>query len=167
MSFLRRTVRVLLVYVVLFAGSTALASSPAGAQDVNFTTPSKNIDCLMLEFENQVQQVEEVFVSCLVKNAAWKKKPAKPADCDLDWSDSEIGLSIVGTGAKAKVSVNVGACRGDIGPLCGPGCSVLGYGKTAKVGVVSCTSAASGVTCRASIGKRKGFTVSKAGYKIF
>jgi hypothetical protein len=166
-DFLRRFVSVVLLAVVMAAGSVLVSAGPAGAQDLNFTTPSKNIDCLMYEFENQVQKVEEVFVSCLVKNGTWKTKPVKPADCDLDWADSEIGLSIVGGGAKAKVEVNVGACRGDIGPLCGPGCTVLPYGKTAKVGVTSCTSAASGVTCRACIGKRKGFTVNKSGYKIF
>ena len=136
---------------------------PALAQDltsINFTTPSKNIDCLMFDFN------ETAAASCVVKSASWKKLPAKPADCDLDWSATEIGITSEKSGSTFKNSLNAGTCRGDIGPLCGPTCLVLGYGKSRTFRNITCTSAKAGVTCRTTSGPKKGFTVSRAGYTV-
>src|SRR4051812_31122324 len=96
-----------------FAGS-------AQAALVHFRSPSGNIDCLLGASSGTPN-----FADCLVKTHAWPHHPAKPAACDLDFDPYDIGLS--GT------QVHVGSCRGDIGPLCGPGvdrCSVLGYGRS-------------------------------------
>lgn len=133
----------------------------AQAADINFTTPSKNIDCLLYEFDN------EVVADCLVEQATWKTAPKQPADCQLDWIPSEAYVSSKMVGTKVTNTVGVGGCRGDIGPLCvADGCTVLAYGKTAKRGRITCTSAVTGVTCVTTSGPKKGFTVSRGSYKL-
>ncbi len=139
---------------------------PASAQEiVHFTTPSRNIDCMIFQFDSST------VADCLVKSAAWKKVPARPADCDLDWSNTEISLTSETKGSKRVATVSVGSCRGDIGPLCGnigtnDGCTTLGYGKSASLGRVVCTSKATGVTCVTTAGPKRGFTVNRAGYTM-
>jgi hypothetical protein len=145
---------------------TFLAAGPASAQEiVHFSTPSNNIDCMIYAFDSTT------VADCLVKSAAWKKLPARPKDCDLDWSDTEITVSSETKGAKRINSVSTGSCRGDIGPLCGPigtndGCTVLPYGKSATLGPITCTSKTTGVLCVTTAGPRRGFTVNRAGYTL-
>jgi eukaryotic-like serine/threonine-protein kinase len=139
-----------------------LVPRPASAQEiVHFTTPSRNIDCMLFAFDSST------VADCLVKSATWKKLPKRPADCDLDWSDTEISLESTVTASSRRNSVTAGSCRGDIGPLCGPEeCTVLAYGKTARLGPITCTSKATGVTCVTTAGPRRGFNVNRAGYTV-
>ena len=97
-----------------------------------------------------------------MRKQSWPRLAKKPASCDLDFDPFDIGLS--GT------RVYVGSCRGDIGPLCGPGtdrCTVLGYGHSVTQGGIRCTSAMSGVTCRRTTGRRVGFTIFRQGYRVY
>jgi len=151
--------RPLLLAAATIAAVGALAA-PAQAKIVHFTSPSGNIDCLGITDGT-------VFVQCVVQKAEWPRRPRRPASCDLDFSPTEIQL--------ANRKVTVGACRGDIGPLCLPSggdrCSVLGYGRSVSIGGISCSSATTGVTCRykrpsAPGNKRPGFRVSRQGYTI-
>jgi hypothetical protein len=158
-----RVHRVLLASLVAVGVTGVLAVSAAQTND-HFTTPSGNIDCYLGVIDN------ESFASCLVESARWPVLPKQPADCDLDWSPTDIGVSSKRTGATFRNSASVGGCRGDIGPLCAPsgndGCRVLAYGRSTRVGNITCTSAASGVTCRTVSGPRRGFTVSRTGYTL-
>jgi hypothetical protein len=152
----------LIFAVALSVGMAMSVSFPANAQlteAIRFTSPNGNIDCEMYRIDGSPS------AGCLVENATWKGFPKKPADCDLDWSPAELYLSI-----DVKPAVELGVCRGDIGPLCAPtgtpnGCSVLQYGKSKTVGIITCTSAKTGITCVTTKGIKRGFTVSKSGYK--
>jgi hypothetical protein len=146
--------------LLLAAFLVGVMAAPAQAKIVHFTSPSGNIDCL--GFTDGT-----VFVQCLVQKADWPRRPSRPASCDLDFSPTEIQLS--------NRKVTVGACRGDIGPLCLPSggdrCTVLGYGRAVDIGGIRCTSATTGVTCRYKRAKRPGgpragFRVSRQNYTI-
>jgi hypothetical protein len=156
----------MLISLATTAAALGLGVLPAAAQEiVHFSTPSNNIDCMIYTFDSTT------VADCLVKSAAWKKLPVRPKDCDLDWSATEIGVNSETKGSKRTNSVFTGACRGDIGPLCGPvgtndGCTVLPYGKSATLGPITCTSKTSGVTCVTTVGTRRGFTVNRAGYTL-
>jgi hypothetical protein len=155
-----RRIASLITFTLLLLGLQPLGQ--ASGADINFTTPSKNIDCLLFDWEG------EVIADCLVEQATWKNPPKRPTDCDLDWIPSQAYVSTKKVGTKIVNSVGVGACRGDIGPLCiKDGCTVLAYGKTVKRGSITCTSATTGVTCITTAGPRKGFTVSRASYTLF
>lgn len=142
---------------VLVAASVAAVPAVAPAAIVQFTSPSRNIDCL------GTTDAGSVGVSCVVQRASWPKYPPRPASCDLDWSKTEISLF--------AGRVRLGACRGDVGPLCvrgsGSRCRVLPYGKTVAIRSIRCTSRTTGMTCRAADGKGVGFQVSREGYRIF
>jgi hypothetical protein len=143
-------------------GLVGSVTYPANAQlteIIRFTSPTGNIDCEMYGIDGSPS------AGCLVENATWKVSPKKPADCDLDWSPTEVYLSVEG-----KPAVSVGSCRGDIGPLCSPAgnpdsCVVLPYGKSKSLGIITCTSAKTGITCVTTKGAKRGFTVNKSGYK--
>ena len=133
----------------------ALALPTAGSAQaqsfVHFRSPSGNINCIV--FANGAQ--------CLVKKQSWLRLPPRPASCDLDWVPAELSLS--GT------RLFVGACRGDVGPLCyrGAGCRTLAYGRGITVGKVRCRSATNGVTCRRLDGRHVGFRIAREGYTLF
>ena len=120
---------------------------------VHFQSPSGNINCIL----------DATYADCLVRRQVWRNLPARPASCDLDWVPSEISLS----GRK----IFVGACRGDVGPLCLPRgglrCTTLAYGRSVVVGGIRCVSAVNGVTCRRRDGRRIGFRVAREGYTLF
>jgi hypothetical protein len=136
----------------------ALSFHPAAARPtfVHFQSPSGNINCLG-------SAAAPASVDCLVKRSAWPRKPPKPASCDLDWDPTDIALSHRRT--------SVGACRGDIGPGCGPfsgsSCTTLRYGRFVDIGAIRCTSAANGVTCRYRTAPRVGFRIAREGYVLF
>ena len=147
-----------LILVVIAAVALALPAAAAAADPVHFTTPSGNIDCIG-GFDTPGASVD-----CLVEKNSWPKLPKRPANCDLDWVGSEISLT--------NGVVRVGACRGDVGPLCVPGstdrCTVLAYGKSVLIKrSIRCTSRRTGLTCRARKGLGAGFRVSRQGYTIF
>ncbi len=145
--------------ILLVIAAVALAlPAVAVAKPVHFTTPSGNIDCVG-GFDTPGASVD-----CLVEKNSWPKLPKRPANCDLDWVGSEISLT--------NGKVRVGACRGDIGPLCVPSggdrCTVLAYGKSVLIRrSIRCTSRRTGLTCRARKGLGAGFKVSRQGYTIF
>ena len=101
--------------------------------------------------------------TCLVKVESWKKLPSKPADCELDWAATDVGITSVKSGSTYKNTFWSGGCRGDIGPLCSPDCGALAYGKSRTLDTVTCSSAKNGVTCVTTAGPRRGFTVSRSG----
>ena len=141
-----------LTLLAALAGALLIPAAAAG-QDVHFTTPSGNIDCIG----------EGASVDCIVERASWRGAP-RPAGCDVDWIPTEIVL--------ANGRVRLGGCRGDIGPLCvgsGSSCTVLGYGRSLAVrrGGIRCTSRRSGLTCRARNGRGAGFRVATGGYRIY
>ncbi len=139
----------------ILAGLLALSAAPAQAGFVHFTSPSGNIDCLG-------DARAPAFVECVVQRATWPRLPPKPARCDLDWSPTELDLG--------HRRVTVGACRGDVGPLCGLGsqkCTTLAYGRSVDIGPIRCTSATNGVTCRYRTAPRVGFRVAREGYTVF
>jgi hypothetical protein len=144
--------------------ATVVTSPPAAAQSIDsarFQTPTGNINCALYE------DPEGDYADCLVKNSAWKNPKKKPADCDLDWEPAEISVTSEKKGSTITNRIFVGACRGDIGPLCEPSkCLTLTYGKSIKVGRITCTSQKSGVTCITTQGRRRGFTIARAGYKL-
>ena len=131
---------------------TACSLPVASAQSlVHFRSPSGNINCVM--FGSGAE--------CLVKKQTWPRLRPRPASCDLDWFPNELGMS----GGR----VDVGSCRGDVGPLCfrGSGCTTLGYGRSIVLGKVRCASARNGVTCRRVDGRRVGFRIAREGYALY
>jgi hypothetical protein len=131
----------------------ALGAVPAGAATrlVHFQSPSGNLNC--------IGGTSPVFISCLAKRATWPNERARPANCDLDWIPAELSLG--------NRRVSIGACRGDIGPLCFNDCTTLRYGKSVNIGPIRCRSAVNGVTCRYVRGKLAGFRIAREGYVIW
>ena len=160
----RRALKITLVLAVATAALVATGSAPAHravaphrpaavTRDIHFQSPSGNINC----------RLESAWVDCLVKKDTWPRHSSKPASCDVDWVPSEISIG-------GQV-VRVGACRGDVGPLCAPHaglrCSVLNYGRSASIGLIRCVSAKNGVTCRRRDGRHVGFRIAREGYTLF
>jgi hypothetical protein len=148
------------VLALIPAGADALSADAQAGKVVHFTSPSGNIDCF-LSSDKEFGR----FAQCFVQDDNWKRHKAKPASCDLDWSPTEVSVSRGG-------KVRVGACRGDVGPLCYPGdkifpCSTLGYGESVKAGKIRCTSTRRGITCRTTDGDHHGFRVARSGLKTF
>jgi Family of unknown function (DUF6636) len=146
---MRRGALLLLLLAVCVAGGAGRAA-PAESF-VHFQSPSGNINCLVFR----------TGAECVVKKQTWARLPARPATCDLDWVPANLGLS--GT------RLFVGACRGDVGPLCyrGSGCTTLAYGRARTLGKVRCVSATNGVTCRRLDGRRVGFRIAREGYTLY
>ncbi len=159
-----RRIQLIALSFTLLGALLFVGAKPAVAQSTDsarFQTPSGNINCAVYE------DPEGDYGNCLVKSNTWKNKKKKPADCDLDWEPAEISVNSEKKGSTIVNAIFVGACRGDIGPLCEPGaCSTLDYGETVQVGRISCTSQKAGVTCVATKGKKRGFTVARAGYTL-
>ena len=142
-----------MVRCALLAIALAGAAAPSlSAQSlVHFRSPSGNINCVM--FGGGAE--------CVVKKHSWPRLRARPASCDLDWVPNSLGVS--------ATRVFVGACRGDVGPLCyaGSGCRTLAYGRSISLGKVRCASARNGVTCRRVDGRRIGFRIAREGYRLY
>lgn len=142
------------------AALVALAASvPASAALVHFTSPSRNIDCLMFTDPG-------VGVTCDVEHATWARPKPKPKGCPLTWVATNVTLE--------RGRVTVGSCRGDIGPLCAPAgvrdanpCRVLAYGRSVTLRRLRCTSTRAGVTCRLRNGAGPGFRIAREGYRRF
>jgi hypothetical protein len=137
----------------LLVAVLAACAAPADAAQslLHFQSPSGNIDCVLFAGG----------ADCLVQKHSWPRLRLRPASCDVDWFPNEVGLS--GT------RVEVGSCRGDVGPLCfkGSGCRTLAYGRSLTLGKVRCSSARAGVTCRRLDGRRVGFRIAREGYTLF
>ena len=140
--------------LAVLAGLFATASADAATQ-VHFKTPSGNINCYLFSAQGG-------FADCIVIKAVWKNAPSKPKSCDLDWVPTELALG--------RTHVSVGGCRGDVGPRCSAGgdrCSVLPYGHSITVGTIRCSSAASGLTCRRTTGRRPGFRLTRERFVVY
>lgn len=101
------------------------------------------------------------FVVCGLKKGFLKPKPKN--NCAKQGVDY-VGNRIAFTGtSKAKVQ----QCAGDAGPFADPKATkVLPNGKTWTGGGMSCTSKATGMTCKNK--KKHGFTMNKTGtYHLF
>jgi hypothetical protein len=140
-------------------------SRPGPDQGVNFKSPSGNIHCRM-NYEG---------VGCLLRENTWPRLKPRPADCDVDWFPTDIGMTV--SRKTGRWVVDVGGCRGDVGPLCYGTCLTLGYGRSVKSSItrkgvvlgIRCTSARTGVTC-VKLGSRpgvRGFRVAREGYVVF
>jgi hypothetical protein len=143
----------------LLVGAKPVAAQSFGG--INFQTPSGNINC-------EVYQDEDGnYGDCVVKSNTWKNAKKKPSDCGLDWEPAEISLNSEKSGSSIVNTISVGSCRGDIGPLCNPDtCPTLDYGESIQVGRIKCTSLKAGVTCVTTKGKKRGFTIARAGYTL-
>jgi hypothetical protein len=158
-------VRFHLVFVFALAGGLAApvvaGPSIAAVRQIHFMSPSGNIRC----------RGAGSGIACLLVHNDWRSKPRRPSNCDLDWSPTDLSLYV---DANGRWRVAVGACRGDIGPLCYPQdpCVVLRYGRslTAVNGNrrIRCTSRSNGVTCvRLGTGAGvRGFRVAREGYAV-
>jgi hypothetical protein len=171
----RTTVAIILTFswmiASLFVGTSPISASSSQPQFISthFTSPSRNIDCQMfiLAYTEAEGAPVNTIAECSVNNATWKNPPKRPADCDLDFEPFEVGLSSETTGSKVTNTVVAGACRGDVGPTCGPNeCYALKYGASRTIGNVKCTSLKTGVMCVSTNGKRRGFLVSRAKFTI-
>jgi hypothetical protein len=146
------------VVTAVLALLLALPAAHAQSKLVHFKSPSGNINCIGAAGGS----LGPAFVDCLVRKNTWASKRAKPANCDLDWAPTEIGLS--------KRKTYVGACRGDIGPLCidpANPCSTLAYGRSVDLGPIRCVSATTGVTCRYRTAPRVGFLIARERYVVY
>jgi hypothetical protein len=155
--------------LIAAAAPSALGAPPdsrrAPDKGVHFKSPSGNIHCRM-NYEG---------VGCLLRENTWPRLKPRPADCDVDWFPTDIAM--YGGGQTGRWVVNIGGCRGDIGPLCYGACLTLGYGRSVKSSIkrkgvvlgIRCTSATNGVTCMRLGPKRgvRGFRIAREGYLIF
>jgi len=146
------------VLAVVVAFALAFHAAPTPAKLVHFKSPSGNINCIGAAAD----RFQPAFVDCLVRKNTWPSKRAKPANCDVDWFPAEVGLS--------NRKNFVGACRGDIGPLCidpANPCRTLSYGQFVDLGPIRCVSATAGVTCRYRTGSRVGFLIARERYALY
>lgn len=128
-------------------------ATPSTAEDVRvatattgFTSPSGNIACL----------VAPQSVRCDIAEAAWDPTtiPTRPPDCEGVWGDA---LTVAGTGRPDFV------CHGDTVFGTGP---VLDYGRSLRVGDITCTSRQTGIECRVGTSGH-GFSMSRTAYRWF
>jgi hypothetical protein len=100
------------------------------------------------------------YVVCGIKGGYLKPKPNN--NCKK-FHDDYVGNRI-GFGWKSKAEVE--ACAGDAGPFANPKATrVLKPGKTWRGSGMSCRVTKSSATCRNRV--HHGFTISRAGYKLF
>jgi hypothetical protein len=124
---------------------------PAAAGDLTaFRTPSDNIHCL-----GQADGESGALVDCEMAAIERFTLPLKrPADCELDW------------GTRFSLSDRDGpfmACHGDT--LRDPSSPLLRYGKSLRIGPLTCASARQGLTCEDGGGH--GFFLSKREQRFF
>jgi hypothetical protein len=146
------------------AGASAAVPLSPGRM-FHFKSPSGNIQCRM----------NAEAASCLLLKSNWRRLRPRPANCDLDWSPTDMAMYL--DTRQSRWKLELGACRGDIGPLCygGDPCSVLRYGhsvtsvvRAAGVRGIRCASARNGITCT-KIGRtpgNRGFRIARQGYAV-
>jgi hypothetical protein len=125
--------------------ATVFIGPPVAAADiVGFTSPSKNIGCLL----------SDDLLRCDIEERNWSPPP-RPTDCP-DFTGYGQGISLHPTGSAQFV------CAGDTAMGGGP---VLPYGQYQAGGGMSCNSEPSGMRCSNSDGH--GFTISRDAYRLF
>ncbi|MFC5995584.1 protein kinase [Pseudonocardia hispaniensis] len=127
-------------------GTTAPVDVQVASAATGFSTPSNNIACY----------VGPNSARCDIADSDWDpdRVPPRPDDCPLAWGDS---LSVTGSDRAEFV------CHGDTVFGTGP---ILDYGRSLRVGDVTCTSRSTGVECRVGASGH-GFSMSKSGYQFF
>lgn len=123
---------------------------PAAAQDmIRFRAPSGNIFCMIAN-----QPGGWVGARCDIMDVTVQSFARRPADCPLDWGHAfEVGIA----GAGAPV------CAGDT--VADPDAPVLAYGRSVRLGGLSCSSASTGMTCTNREGH--GFTLARRAQQVF
>jgi len=111
-----------------------------------FSTPSNNIACYLTPNSARCDIAESTWDPTTV--------PARPGDCEGVWGDA---LTV--TGADRPTF----ACHGDTVFGTGP---VLDYGRSLRVGDVTCTSRSTGVECRVG-SSGHGFLLAKGAYQFY
>ncbi len=135
---------VAIVCGALLAG--AAGGSPGALHSRTFRTPSKNISCAY-------------YPASITGTAVFRcdlfsgLRPKPKRRCDVDWTGASMGL------------------RGRAGPTCAgdtvydPHAPILAYGSTWSLAGLSCSSRATGLTCRNRDGH--GFFLSRASWRVF
>ena len=152
---------------ILLVTGTALAlvfpAYAAGSRELHFRSPTGNIQC----------RGNAASVTCLLRTNTWPRLRHRPANCDVDWFPTDVSLYV--KRSTGRWAVQVGGCRGDVGPACyaTEPCRVLRYGQSiqsvANGSGIRCTSTRAAVTCR-KLGARAGahgFRMSREDYTIF
>ncbi len=160
--------------VVLFTGletersgaSASPAARKATGKAFHFKSPSGNIQCRM----------DAASVNCLLVTNSWRRLKPRPANCDVDWVPTDMAMFLDPKSGRWKV--DIGGCRGDVGPLCyrADPCVVLRYGNSvmsrdyaSAARGIRCASAINGITCT-KIGRTpglRGFRIARQGYAVF
>jgi hypothetical protein len=123
------------------------------AKNGAFKTPSRNIVC-----GYSIAPLGDASMECGVKSGL-KPPPARVHCSAGDPNDKRISLTA--TGHAVPVT-----CAGDPGPfLVEAKARVLGYGGTWSGGGISCTSRATGLTCKNRVGH--GFFLSRERWRLF
>jgi len=148
------------------SASAGVDAPAATGKAYHFRSPSGNIQCRM----------DAASVNCLLMHNTWRRLKPRPAGCDVDWIPTDMSMFLDTRTGRWKVEI--GGCRGDVGPLCyqADPCSVLRYGRSLRSvssGTeprgIRCTSAANGVSCT-KVGRRpgsRGFRIARQGYAVF
>jgi hypothetical protein len=125
--------------------ATTTTDPDEGGKLSAFTSPSGNIGCIL----------DRGGVRCDIGKRDWEP-PKRPASCNenLDYGQ---GIDLR-AGAKPAF-----VCAGDTTLGAGP---ELEYGHSAAMGLITCKSEESGVTCR-DIESGRGFTISTERYELF
>jgi hypothetical protein len=138
--------------LVLLGGGTAHAARPKYG---SFETPSRNIVC-----GYAIDVHGRASMECGIKSGL--KPPPRRIHC-LAGDPNDKRLSLRDRGRSAPV-----LCAGDPGPLLPQieaKARVLAYGRRWSAGGITCSSAATGLTCRNRSGH--GFFLSRARWRTF
>lgn len=126
-----------------------LLATPVLADDyIAFHSPSGNIHCGLY------LSPDYTGVRCDIYQMNSQTYTQVPQDCEFDWGNS-FGVDATGKGYLACVSDAVADESG----------LELDYGQQVSLGGITCSSAASGMTCVNEGGH--GFTVAKAKQRLF
>lgn len=157
--------------------STAESSSTATSTTATSTTGTSAVPSTTVPLERRIEVASDIdsltpilsptgniycqiqpgaFAECGVLEQDWEPPP-QPADCPLDWGET-ISVGIGGGPADF-------VCAGD-SSYGGPESERLPYGHAVRAGGLTCLSEESGMTCWAEE-SRRGFTVSRADYRLF
>jgi len=131
-------------------GLTLVDVAPFGADGPRFTTPSRNIACLLTD----TSPTGDGEARCDVAQTTWPLPP-KPADCAGAWGG---GASVSGV-ERAQLT-----CASDT--VADPGLRVLEYHQAVSYGGVICDSQETGVRC-VNRATGHGFRVARASYDLF
>lgn len=123
----------------------ATLAGPAPAALVQFRTPSGNIGCV------GDTGPKVAYVRCDIRTHSWPT-PTRPKSCPFDYGQ---GLTVSAKGRGQFV------CAGDTALNPGP---PLAYGRSRRIGTISCVSRTSGITCTNARGG--GFSLSRERYRV-